>query len=94
MQMAVIEYARNVCGLAEANSSEVDERSPHPVIHLMQSQATVTRKGGTMRLGAYPCSLSEHSLAARLYGSARSASGTGTGTNSTTPTATSSPRPG
>jgi CTP synthase len=68
MQMAVIEYARNVCGLGDANSSEVDERTPHPVIHLMQSQATVTRKGGTMRLGAYPCSLSEHSLAARLYG--------------------------
>ncbi|HSP97229.1 MAG TPA: CTP synthase [Candidatus Dormibacteraeota bacterium] len=68
MQMAVIEYARNVCGLADANSSEVDERSPHPVIHLMQSQHTVTRKGGTMRLGAYPCSLAEHSLAARLYG--------------------------
>ena len=68
MQMAVIEYARNVCGLADANSSEVDERSPHPVIHLMQSQATVTRKGGTMRLGAYPCALAEHSLAARVYG--------------------------
>ena len=68
MQMAVIEYARNVCGLADANSSEVDERSPHPVIHLMQSQATVTRKGGTMRLGAYPCTLAEHSLAARVYG--------------------------
>src|SRR5512143_2074737 len=68
LQMAVIEYARHVCGLADANSSEVDERSPHPVIHLMQSQHTVTRKGGTMRLGAYPCSLAEHSLAARLYG--------------------------
>ncbi|MBX3024980.1 CTP synthase [bacterium] len=68
MQMAVIEYARNVCGLSDANSSEVDERSPHPVIHLMQSQHTVTRKGGTMRLGSYPCALSEHSLAARLYG--------------------------
>jgi CTP synthase len=68
MQMAVIEYARHVCGLADANSSEIDERSPHPVIHLMQSQHTVTRKGGTMRLGAYPCSLSEHSLAARVYG--------------------------
>jgi CTP synthase len=68
MQMAVIEYARNVCGLAEANSSEVDERTPHPVIHLMQSQHMVTRKGGTMRLGSYPCVLSEHSLAARMYG--------------------------
>ena len=68
MQMAVIEYARNVCGLAGANSSEVDERTPHPVIHLMPSQHMVTRKGGTMRLGAYPCALAEHSLAARLYG--------------------------
>ncbi len=68
MQMAVIEYARNVCGLAGANSSEVDERTPHPVIHLMQSQYAVTKKGGTMRLGAYPCVLAEHSLAARLYG--------------------------
>jgi CTP synthase len=68
MQMAVIEYARNVCGLTGANSSEVDERTPHPVIHLMHDQHMVTRKGGTMRLGAYPCALSEHSLAARLYG--------------------------
>jgi CTP synthase len=68
MQMAVIEYARNVCGLAGANSSEVEERTPHPVIHLMESQHMVTRKGGTMRLGAYPCVLAEHSLAARLYG--------------------------
>jgi CTP synthase len=68
MQMAVIEYARNVCGLVGANSTEVDERTPHPVIHLMQSQHMVTRKGGTMRLGAYPCVLAEHSLAARMYG--------------------------
>jgi len=68
MQMAVIEYARNVCGLTGANSSEVDDRSPHPVIHLMEHQHMVTRKGGTMRLGAYPCTLAEHSLAARLYG--------------------------
>jgi len=68
MQMAVIEFARNVCGLTDANSSEIDERTPHPVIHLMESQHMVTRKGGTMRLGAYPCTLAEHSLAARLYG--------------------------
>ncbi len=71
MQMAVIEYARNVCGLAGANSEEVDERTPHPVIHLMQSQHAVTRKGGTMRLGAYPCVLAEDSLAARTYGKRR-----------------------
>ncbi|HUI26437.1 MAG TPA: CTP synthase [Candidatus Kryptonia bacterium] len=68
MQMAVIEFARNVCGLAGANSSEVDEKTPHPVIDLMQGQRMVTKKGGTMRLGAYPCALSEHSLAARMYG--------------------------
>jgi CTP synthase len=68
MQMAVIEYARNVCGLAGANSTEVDERTPHPVIDLMQGQRAVTKKGGTMRLGAYPCVLAEGSLAARVYG--------------------------
>jgi CTP synthase len=68
MQMAVIEFARNVCGLTGANSSEVDEQTPHPVIDLMSGQRMVTRKGGTMRLGAYPCALVEHSLAARVYG--------------------------
>jgi len=68
MQMAVIEYARNVCGLAGANSSEVDENTPHPVIDLMSDQRVVTKKGGTMRLGAYPCVLAEHSLAAKMYG--------------------------
>ncbi|MBI1815345.1 MAG: CTP synthase [Deltaproteobacteria bacterium] len=68
LQMAVIEFARNVCGLKGANSSEVDEQTPHPVIDLMQGQRMVTKKGGTMRLGAYPCTLAEHSLAARLYG--------------------------
>jgi len=67
MQMAVIEYARNVCGLAGANSSEVDEKTPHPVIDLMSGQRMVTKKGGTMRLGAYPCSLADNSLAARMY---------------------------
>jgi len=68
MQMAVIEYARHVCGLEGANSTEVDEHTPHPVIHLMTGQRTVTRKGGTMRLGAYDCVLREDSLALRLYG--------------------------
>ena len=51
MQMAVVEFARNVCGLAGANSSEFDEKTPHPVIHLMQAQQGVDKKGGTMRLG-------------------------------------------
>jgi CTP synthase len=68
MQMAVIEYARHVCGLDDANSSEVDAATPHPVIHLMTDQRAVTRKGGTMRLGAYACILCEDSLAFRLYG--------------------------
>jgi len=68
MQMAVIEYARHVCGLERANSTEVDEHTPHPVIDLMTGQRVVTRKGGTMRLGAYDCVLREGSLAFRLYG--------------------------
>ncbi|HEX7410006.1 MAG TPA: CTP synthase [Candidatus Binatia bacterium] len=68
MQMAVIEFARHVCGLEGANSSEVDEHTPHPVIDLMTGQRAVTQKGGTMRLGAYPCVLREDSLALRVYG--------------------------
>jgi CTP synthase len=68
LQMAVIEYARHVCGLDGANSSEVNEQTPHPVIHLMHEQRDVERKGGTMRLGAYACILREDSLAFRLYG--------------------------
>jgi CTP synthase len=68
MQMAVIEFARHVCGLERANSSEVDENTPHPVIDLMSGQRSVTRKGGTMRLGAYPCVVREDSLAFRVYG--------------------------
>lgn len=68
MQMAVVEFARNVCGLARANSMEFDEKSPHPVIHLMETQKGIERKGGTMRLGAYPCVLQENSLAFKLYG--------------------------
>ena len=68
MQMAVIEFARNVCGLERANSLEVDPETPHPVVHLMAEQAGVANKGGTMRLGAFPCQLQLGSLAARLYG--------------------------
>ncbi|MEW6297175.1 MAG: CTP synthase [Thermodesulfobacteriota bacterium] len=71
MQMAVIEFARNVCGLRNANSSEVDPATPHPVIALMDQQKGVAQKGGTMRLGAYPCVLQDGSLAARLYGKKR-----------------------
>jgi CTP synthase len=67
MQMAVIEFARHVCGLKGANSVEVDPDTPHPVIALMPGQAGLTQKGGTMRLGAYPCLLEEGSLARKLY---------------------------
>jgi CTP synthase len=68
MQMAVIEFARNVCGLAGANSTEVHPETPHPVIDLMTSQKGLDQKGGTMRLGAYPCVTLDGSLAQRLYG--------------------------
>src|SRR6058998_1015218 len=67
MQMAVIEYARHVCGLERANSTEVDPKTPHPVIDLMGAQRGLTQKGGTMRLGAYPCDLLEGSLARKVY---------------------------
>jgi len=68
MQMAVIEFARHVCGLDRANSTEVDPQTPHPVIHLMEQQKDVTRKGGTMRLGDYPCVLKDGTLARKVYG--------------------------
>ena len=68
MQMAVVEFARNVCGLEGANSSEFDLQTPHPVIHLMEEQRSIDTKGGTMRLGNYPCVLQNGTLAARLYG--------------------------
>ena len=67
MQCAVIEYARDVLGWADANSTEFDEKTSHPVIDLMEEQRGITQKGGTMRLGAYPCELKLNSLAARLY---------------------------
>ena len=68
MQLAVVEFARNVCGLTGAHSSELDPRTPYPVIDLMPDQVGVTAKGGTMRLGSYPCRLKEGSLAAAVYG--------------------------
>jgi CTP synthase len=68
MQMAVVEFARNVCGLDGANSSEFDLQTPHPVIHLMEEQKSIDSKGGTMRLGNYPCVLQNGTLAAKLYG--------------------------
>jgi CTP synthase len=68
MQMAAVDFARNVCGLSGANSTEFDADSPHPVIHLMETQKGIDQKGATMRLGAYPCVLQEDSLAAKVYG--------------------------
>ncbi len=68
MQMAVIEYARNVLGLEGANSTEMDEETRNPVIDLMEEQKEVTEKGGTMRLGAYPCHIQPETLAHSIYG--------------------------
>jgi CTP synthase len=68
LQMAVVEYGRHVLGLTGANSLEFDERTPHPVVTLMEGQRQVSVKGGTMRLGAYACRVAEGSLAHRLYG--------------------------
>ncbi len=68
LQMAVIEYGRNVLNLAKANSLEFDEATPHPVVTLMEAQKGVSDKGGTMRLGSYVCALKPGSLAAKLYG--------------------------
>ena len=71
MQMAVIEFARNVAGLGDAGSTESLPDCKNPVIDLMDEQQNVTDKGGTMRLGSYPCAIKEGSLARRLYGVAQ-----------------------
>ncbi len=68
MQMAVIEFARNVLKYNDANSVEFDENTAHPVIHIMENQKNVTKKGGTMRLGAYPCVLKQGTYARKIYG--------------------------
>jgi CTP synthase len=70
MQVAVIEFARNVSGLRGANSTEFDPKPPHPVVDLMPEQRGVTEKGATMRLGSYPCVLAAGSKAAAAYGAA------------------------
>ena len=70
MQMAVVETARNLAGLEGADSQEFKEDAKHQVIHIMEHQKTVTEKGGTMRLGAYPCKLTEGSKSMEAYGSA------------------------
>ncbi len=68
MQMAVVEFSRNVLGLKDANSAEIDENTKNPVIHIMEEQKGIDKKGGTMRLGAYPCIIKEGTLANKLYG--------------------------
>ncbi len=68
MQMAVIEFARNILNLEGANSTEMVEETPHAVIDLMEAQKSVTHKGGTMRLGAWACKLEEDSIVAEVYG--------------------------
>lgn len=68
MQMCVIEFARNVLGWKDANSTEMDPDTKHPVIHIMDNQKNVVNMGGTMRLGAYPCTLNEDSLLYKVYG--------------------------
>ena len=68
MQMAVVEFARDVLGLKDANSEEFDENTKNPVIHIMDDQKNIENKGGTMRLGSYPCILKEGTKAFELYG--------------------------
>jgi CTP synthase len=67
MQCAVIEFARNVLGLKGANSREMNPETPHPVIDLLEDQKKVTNKGGTMRLGSYPCKLIEGTKVYEVY---------------------------
>ena len=67
MQMAVVEFARNVLGIEDANSAEFDELCKNPVIHIMDDQVGVNKKGGTMRLGSYPCKIKQGTLAYNIY---------------------------
>ena len=68
MQCAVIEFARHVCGMTDAHSTEFNSETEHPVIALMDSQVNVDKKGGTMRLGSYPCKVTEDTNTAAAYG--------------------------
>ena len=68
MQMTVVEYARDILEIKDANSEEFDEKSKNQVIHIMEEQKGIDQKGGTMRLGAYPCVIKEGTLAYKIYG--------------------------
>ena len=68
MQMAVVEFTRNVLGLTDSNSAEFSNTTKNPVIHIMEEQKKVNKKGGTMRLGSYPCVIKRSSLAHKIYG--------------------------
>jgi len=68
MQCAVIEFARHVCSMSDANSTEFNAETTHPVIDLMSSQVNIEEKGGTMRLGSYPCKLAEGTHTREAYG--------------------------
>ena len=68
MQLAAVEFARNVCGLTGAHSSELDSNTPYPIINLLADQENVVEMGGTLRLGSYPCTLAEGSVAHKEYG--------------------------
>ncbi|MEO6949156.1 MAG: gamma-glutamyl-gamma-aminobutyrate hydrolase family protein, partial [Ginsengibacter sp.] len=68
MQMAAIEFARNILDIPDANSTEMNPDTPNPVIDLMEEQKKITMKGGTMRLGTYPCVIKENTLAFSIYG--------------------------
>ena len=68
MQLMVVEYLRNVCNLKEANSTEFESLTKVPAIHIMEEQISVENKGGTMRLGKYPCALEENTISKKLYG--------------------------
>ena len=71
MQCAVIEYGRNVVGIKDATSAEIDPQTPNPVIDMMEAQKKVTQKGGTMRLGAYPCEITKGTKAHSIYGKSK-----------------------
>ena len=67
MQMAVVEFARNILNLKDANSAEFDKNTKNPVIHIMETQKGITKKGGTMRVGKYPCKIKKNTLAYNIY---------------------------